>query len=95
MVNYFNNKLNYLFSLLRDEQILLFSDVLTDFTQSPKEERIKLLDQAEGVLRDNYWVLYGCHMNKKAQLNQSLFGLHTSSFGFLDISKLWIKTTSL
>lgn len=95
MVNYFNNKLNYLFSMLRDDQILLFSDVLTDFTQSPKAERIKLLDQAESVLRDNYWVLYGCHMNKKAQLNQSLFGLHTSSFGFLDISKLWIKTNSL
>lgn len=95
MVNYFNNKLNYLFSLLRDDQILLFSEVLTDFTQSSKENRIKLLNQAEGVLRDNYWVLYGCHMNKKAQLNQSLFGLHTSSFGFLDISKLWIKTTSL
>ncbi|MBY3621941.1 hypothetical protein HGO21_20675 [Acinetobacter sp. CUI P1] len=95
MVNYFNNKLNYLFSLLSDDQILLFSDVLTDFTQSPKEERIRLLNQAEGLLRDNYWVLYGCHMNKKAQLNQSLFGLHTSSFGFLDISKLWIKTTSL
>lgn len=95
MINYFNNKYNYLFSLLRDDQILLFSDELTDFTQSPKEERIKLLDQAEDVLRDHYWVLYGCHMNKKAQLNQSLFGLHTSSFGFLDISKLWIKNTSL
>ncbi|WP_313641250.1 ABC transporter substrate-binding protein [Paenibacillus sp.] len=94
MINYFNNKSNYLFSLLQNDQVMLFSKLLYEFTQSPKEERIKLLDQAEGVLRDNFWVLHGCHMNKKAQLNQSLFGLHTGSFGFLDISKLWIKTTS-
>ncbi|OMD78226.1 ABC transporter substrate-binding protein [Paenibacillus odorifer] len=92
MINYFNNKSNYLFSLLRKDQISLFSKVLGPFTESPKDERVKLLNQAEGILRDNYWVLHGCHMNKKAQLNQSLFGLHTGSFGFLDISKLWIKT---
>lgn len=92
MINYFNNKSNYLFSLLRKDQISLFSKVLGPFTESPKDERVKLLNQAEEILRDNYWVLHGCHMNKKAQLNQSLFGLHTGSFGFLDISKLWIKT---
>lgn len=92
MINYFNNKSNYLFSLLKNEQVSLFSERLGDFMQFPKDERARLLDQAESILRENHWVLYGCHMNKKAQLNQSLFGLHTSSFGFLDISKLWIKT---
>lgn len=92
MINYFNNKSNYLFSLLKEDQILLLSNILNDFSQSPKQDRIKLLNHAEEVLRDHYWVLYGCHVNKKAQLNQSLFGLHTGSFGFLDISKLWIKT---
>lgn len=95
MINYFNNKSNYLFSLFKDEQILLFSKVLNGFMQSTKDERMTLLNQAEGIVRDNYWVLYGCHMNKKAQLNQSLFGLHTGSFGFLDISKLWIKTNQM
>lgn len=95
MINYFNNKSNYLFSMLREDQISLLTKGLDTFTQSSKDERIRLLAQAEGILRDHYWVLYGCHMNKKAQLNQSLFGLQAGPFGFLDISKLWIKTTSL
>lgn len=92
IINYFNNKSNYLNSLLKEEQLAILNHELKDFSQLPKADRIILLDRAEGILRDNHWILYGCHMNKRAQLNQSLFGLHTGSFGFLDISKLWIKT---
>lgn len=91
IINYFNNKSNYLNGLLKEEQLTMLNDELKDFAQLPTADRVVLLDRAEGVLRNNHWVLYGCHMNKRAQLNQSLFGLHTGSFGFLDISKLWIK----
>lgn len=91
MINYFNNKSNYLCSLLKGEQLARIDHELKDFSQLPKADRVVLLNRAESILRDNNWIIYGCHMNKRAQLNQSLFGLHTGSFGFLDISKLWIK----
>lgn len=92
MINYFVNKSNHLHALLEDSQCDKIERALTHFAELPAEGRSRLLEQTEGILRDNAWVLYGCHMNKRAQLNQSLFGLHTGSFGFLDISRLWIKT---
>lgn len=92
MINYFVNKSNHLHSLLDESQRERIESGLTHFAELPAEGRSRLLEQTEAILRDNAWVLYGCHMNKRAQLNQSLFGLHTGSFGFLDISRLWIKT---
>lgn len=92
MINYFRNESTSLYFLLQDSQRAVLYHELEHFSQLPREERGELLNKAEEVLRDNYWVLHGCHINKRVQLNQSLFGLHTGSFGFLDISKLWIKT---
>jgi SgrR family transcriptional regulator len=92
MINYFRNESNYLHDLLLDSQRLMLTRVLEHFSRLPTAERTELLDLAEGKLRDNCWVLYGCHMNKKAQLSQNLFGQQTGSFGFLDISKLWVKS---
>jgi MarR-like DNA-binding transcriptional regulator SgrR of sgrS sRNA len=92
MINYFRNESNYLHDLLLDAQRLSLKQMLENFSRLPAEGRTGLLDLAESRLRDNCWVLHGCHMNKKAQLSQSLFGLQTGSFGFLDISKLWVKS---
>lgn len=92
MINYFRNESNYLHDLLLDSQKLLLKQVLEQFSRLPADARTVLLELAESMLRDNCWVLYGCHMNKKAQLSQSLYGLQTGSFGFLDISKLWVRS---
>lgn len=92
MINYFVNKSNHFYVLLEDSQRNIIERELNHFAELPEDGRCCLLEQTEDILRDNAWVLYGCHMNMRAQLNQSLFGLHTGSFGFLDISRLWIKT---
>jgi MarR-like DNA-binding transcriptional regulator SgrR of sgrS sRNA len=92
MINYFRNVSNFLHDLLLETQKLSLMQVLENFSRKPAEERSELLELAEQKLRDNCWVLYGCHLNKKAQLSQSLYGLQTGSFGFLDISKLWVKS---
>ncbi|MEK4042446.1 ABC transporter substrate-binding protein [Paenibacillus sp. FSL H8-0048] len=91
MINYFHNESNYLHDLLLDSQKAELAEILEPFSRLAAEERAKLLDLAESKLRDNCWVMYGCHMNKQAQFSQSLFGLEAGSFGFLDISKLWVK----
>ncbi|GGF63248.1 ABC transporter substrate-binding protein [Paenibacillus albidus] len=91
LINFFKNSSNYLHNYLESGQHSRLDCELESFAQLSGEDRAQLLDRVEGILREQYWILYGCHMNKKAQLNQSLFGLHTAAFGFLDISKLWIK----
>lgn len=92
MINYFKNESNYLYSLLLESQRDLLDSELEGFMQLTERGRVEVLEHAEQVLRDNCWVMHGSHINKSAQLNQSIFGLQTGSFGFMDISKLWIKT---
>jgi MarR-like DNA-binding transcriptional regulator SgrR of sgrS sRNA len=91
MMNYFWNTSNYLHSFLLPSQIDELHSLLEDFSQLEKQARISLLAEAEQLLGKNAWLLHGYHINNTALLNQSLLGLHTSSFGFLDISKLWVK----
>ncbi|MHA6528949.1 ABC transporter substrate-binding protein [Paenibacillus sp. BAC0078] len=91
LINYFKNEANYLHAYLEPEQNAMLDRELENFAQLPGEGRAELLDKVEGIIRDQCWLLFGCHVNKRAQLNQSLLGLHAGSFGFLDISKLWIK----
>ncbi|MFC3749725.1 ABC transporter substrate-binding protein [Paenibacillus sp. GCM10012306] len=92
MITYFKNESNYLRILLLKSQCDVIDRSLEDFAQQNEADRARLLNQAESILRDNAWVLYGCHLNKRALFDQSLYGLHTSTFGFLDLSKLWIKS---
>ncbi|MFS0856416.1 MULTISPECIES: ABC transporter substrate-binding protein [Paenibacillus] len=91
MINYFKNKSNHLHAYLTPAVQFILDQKLDHFAQLDNEKRSVLLDEAEGLLRDNCWILHGCHMNKKAQLDQSIFGMQTAEFGFMDISKLWIK----
>ncbi|WP_223066198.1 ABC transporter substrate-binding protein [Paenibacillus caui] len=91
MINYFKYTYNAVHHYLNEQQIAVFDQALEHFTQLPKEERSLLLDRIERILRDNNWLLHGCHLNKKAHYNQSLQGLTTANFGYLDFSKLWIK----
>lgn len=92
MINFFRNESNFLHDLLLEDHKVSLIQVLENFSRVPFEERAELLELAEHKLRDNCWMLYGCHLNKKAQLSPSLYGMQTGSFGFLDISKLWVKS---
>jgi MarR-like DNA-binding transcriptional regulator SgrR of sgrS sRNA len=91
MIHFFKNQSNTLHEYMTPELQSILDSLLDAFPQLPHSERSELLDQAEELLRENSWMLYGCHMNKKAELHQSFYGMQTSEFGFLDISKLWIK----
>ncbi|MBY0203922.1 ABC transporter substrate-binding protein [Paenibacillus cucumis (ex Kampfer et al. 2016)] len=91
MIHFFKNQSNTLHEYMTPELQSILDSLLDPFPQLPHSERSDLLEQAEELLRENSWMLYGCHMNKKAELHQSFYGMQTSEFGFLDISKLWIK----
>ncbi|ASA21785.1 ABC transporter substrate-binding protein [Paenibacillus donghaensis] len=95
MIHFFKNGSNSLYHLLLDKQRLLLEEELESFYELNYEERTKLLIQVEERMREQCWLLHGCHINKTAQLGPNLSGLHTSSFGFMDISKLWIKTSPM
>ncbi|WP_251640285.1 ABC transporter substrate-binding protein [Paenibacillus illinoisensis] len=91
MIHYFKTSSNQFNACMSSEQISILDDKLEPFAQLDEPDRISLLNEAEDILRRNCWILHGAHVNKRAQLNQSLSGLQTSDFGFMDISKIWIK----
>lgn len=91
MIHYFKTLSNQFNACMSTEQISILDDKLEPFAQLDEPDRISLLNEAEDILRLNCWILHGAHVNKRAQLNQSLSGLQTSDFGFMDISKIWIK----
>ncbi|NGM80941.1 hypothetical protein G5B47_00790 [Paenibacillus sp. 7124] len=92
MMNFYKNRRNYLHFLFNPAQTELLDRETESIFQLTKPERVSRLLQAEQLARDNFWILHGCHLNKRAKLSQSLLGLHTGSFGFLDISRLWVKS---
>ncbi|AKG34996.1 ABC transporter substrate-binding protein [Paenibacillus durus] len=92
MMNFYKNEQNYLHLMLNCRDTDLLDRELENVFQLPPQKRAASLLQAEQLARDNFWMLHGCHLNKRAKLSQSLLGLHTGSFGFLDISKLWVKS---
>ncbi|MFS0869178.1 ABC transporter substrate-binding protein [Paenibacillus xylanilyticus] len=91
MIHYFKTLSNQFNTCMSIEQQSVLDQKLEHFLQLNDQDRVALLYEAEEELRTNYWILHGAHLNKRAQLNQSLFGLQTSDFGFMDISKIWIK----
>ncbi|MFB5762065.1 ABC transporter substrate-binding protein [Paenibacillus medicaginis] len=95
LINFYLNPENYLNLLLQDEQKKAINALLGDFSQVQMEEREQRLDQLEQTIRDEKWLLHGCHVNKKSRLHPSLRGLQVEAYGFVDISKIWIKPSSL
>ncbi|MDP4097309.1 ABC transporter substrate-binding protein [Paenibacillus sp. P96] len=95
LINFYLNPENYLNLLLQDEQKKTVSALLGGFSEMHSEEREERIDQLEHRVRQEYWLLHGCHVNKKSRLHPSLRGLQVESFGFVDISKIWIKPSSV
>ncbi|MFB5673844.1 ABC transporter substrate-binding protein [Paenibacillus terreus] len=95
LINFYLNPGNYLNLLLQDDQKKTIAALLGNFGQLKPEEREQCLDQLEQMIRDENWLLHGCHVNKKSRLHPSLRGLQVEAYGFVDISKIWIKPSSI
>ncbi|MBV6715282.1 ABC transporter substrate-binding protein [Paenibacillus chitinolyticus] len=94
LISYYKNRSNYLHHLLTEEQLGLLDRILDGFAGFPEPSRMKLLREAERTLKDNDWLLFGCHVIKKVHLHDSLQGRQMDSFGLIDISRVWIQSPS-
>ncbi|KAA9006562.1 hypothetical protein F4V43_06360 [Paenibacillus spiritus] len=94
LLNFYRGGGNHFSLLIDDEGSGLLEELFRDFCQKEEGARIAVLDAAEELARENRWLAYGCHVNKKAQLSDGLLGLSPGAFGFMDLSKLWVKRSS-
>lgn len=91
IMNYYLNASNYLHLLMDDRTIGWLESVLAPAVALDHRERQLCIQKAEEMVRGSCWLLYGCHLNKRASLSGGLHGQSAGAFGFLDISKLWVK----
>jgi len=92
MLRLFMDEAAFAHQMLTAEQRKLLQDCLADFVAlTTEEERSMSIDQAERMLRDHDWLLFGYHASKSANFHPSLRGLSIDSFGWVDFSKLWIR----
>ncbi|WP_138493522.1 hypothetical protein [Paenibacillus pinistramenti] len=93
LINFFKNE-SSIHLFLNEERKHIIDNLVHDFLQQPESTRQSMLSRVEQHLRDHNWLLYGCHLNKRAHYDQSFQGLSKTSFGYLDFSKLWIKASA-
>lgn len=91
MINYFSNEANYLHHMLGEQQLEQIHEMLCDIMRKEQEERRQRLTQIVDRLQQENWLLFGNHINQRAYFNRNLYGLHLDSFGFPNLSALWIK----
>ncbi|MMZ65606.1 hypothetical protein D1872_280220 [compost metagenome] len=92
LINFFKTQYNSMHHLLDDARIQMIEKILEGYSQYSETQRHDLLYQVEEHIQEHNWLLYGCHLSKKALYYQGLQGLNTTNFGYLDFSKLWIKS---
>ncbi|MEJ8548496.1 ABC transporter substrate-binding protein [Brevibacillus borstelensis] len=92
LLRLFRDEGTFLHRFFHSEQHERLERHLRDFVRLPEEaERAQVIDQIEQLIREENWLLYGFHMQKKARYHPALKGLSIESFGWVDFSKLWIK----
>ncbi len=93
LINFFSNEVNHLHCLLDKEQLQVLHTMLYDVMRHERAEREHILEQMERKLQEEHWLLLGNHINQRAYFNRSLSGLHLDSFGFPNLSTMWIRDT--
>ncbi|WP_458122309.1 ABC transporter substrate-binding protein [Paenibacillus sp. Z6-24] len=91
MINFFANEGNYLYHALNSGQQKRLKGMLEGIMQLEQGQRESVLDRVEQMMRDENWIIYGNHLNQRAYFNRNLYGLHIESFGFPNLSALWIR----
>ncbi|WP_322922207.1 ABC transporter substrate-binding protein [Paenibacillus campi] len=91
LINFFSNEVNHLHRLLDTEQLRVLHTMLYDVMRHEQPERERILEQMERKLQQEHWLLLGNHINQRAYFNRSLSGLHLDSFGFPNLSTMWIR----
>ncbi len=94
LINFFSNEVNHLHRLLDTEQLRVLHTMLYDVMRHERADREHILEQMERKLQEEHWLLLGNHINQRAYFNRSLSGLHLDSFGFPNLSTMWIRDTS-
>ncbi|GGO02371.1 ABC transporter substrate-binding protein [Saccharibacillus kuerlensis] len=91
LLNFFLNDANCLNRMLGDEQRERIQELFEGFMMKEEQERLKTFGLAQRLLDKENWLLFGAHTSHRAYFNRSLYGLRIGSFGFPNLSRLWVK----
>ncbi|WP_161405378.1 ABC transporter substrate-binding protein [Paenibacillus silvestris] len=88
----FQDESSFVHRFFNQEQLAWLDGHFRRYVQLPApEERGEIIDKIEQRMREEYWIMFGYHLNKASKFHSALKGASLESFGWVDFSKLWIK----
>lgn len=93
LIEIYKNKCTMVYRFLDDKKREIVNRQLAGvFGLEQQEERLEALARIEDMLRDELWILFIHHARRIDRYHPALQGITLDSFGWIDFSKLWVKS---
>lgn len=93
LLNFFSNRSTYVRQLLNPAQLKELDKLLVPFVAAPLPDYSQHVEKIEQFLHTSFLFIPVYHSNQKLLFDPSFQGLYPDAFGWINLSKLWIKPT--
>ncbi len=93
LMEIYKNKCSLVHRFLDDDRLAIVEERMSKILQlQDSKERMCALEKVEDTLRDEAWLLFLYHAKRFDHYHPALQGIAVDSFGWIDFSKLWVKS---
>ncbi|MDR9505713.1 ABC transporter substrate-binding protein [Brevibacillus agri] len=93
LIEVYKNKCTMVHRFLDDEKRARMDERLSAvLSLGKRDERMEALAKIEDELKDELWLLFIYHAKRIDRYHPALRGITLDSFGWIDFSKLWVKS---
>lgn len=93
LMEIYKNKCSLVHRFLDDDRLAIVEERMSKILQlQDSKERMRALEKMEDTLRDEAWLLFLYHTKRFDHYHPALQGIAVDSFGWIDFSKLWVKS---
>ncbi|MGG4443880.1 SgrR family transcriptional regulator [Brevibacillus fortis] len=93
LIEIYKNKCSMIHRFLDDDRLAIVEERMSEILQlQGSRDRMRALEKMEDTLRDEAWLLFLYHTKRIDHYHPALQGIAVDSFGWIDFSKLWVKS---
>ncbi|QRG67807.1 ABC transporter substrate-binding protein [Brevibacillus choshinensis] len=93
LIELYKNKSTMVYRFMDDHMRALVDDKLSEVLRMEnRDKRMRALDLIEQAFEEQQWLLCNFHVKRIDRYHPALQGFVADSFGWLDFSKLWVKS---
>lgn len=93
LVEVYKNTCTLIHRFLDDARRALVDEKLSEVLRmTDREKRLEALVRIEDTLNEELWLMFNYHVRRVDRYHPDLQGVSADSFGWVDFSKLWVKS---